>query len=365
MSPRRSSRQPSVLYLLLLLLVAGGIYLYQNGYLSGLGVGPASPVTSVDATNWGKAYFTTPGSGVEQGGLDETLAADIDAAQKTVDVASFDFDLESLTQALIRAQDRGVQVRMVLDDENLSSEEMTRVTKELKNAGIPIVYDERGAFMHNKFVVIDGRVVWMGSWNLTINDTYYNNNNALRLELPVLAENYTNEFNKMFEDKLFGPQKAADNPHPVLEISDGSRIESYFAPEDSVRGAIIAQIQAAKTEVDFMAFSFTDDEIGRALIEAAQRGVKVRGVFESRGADTEYSEYNLLKKAGLDVVLDGNPRVMHHKVFVIDGQVTITGSYNFTANAAEDNDENLLIIENAGLAQSYQQEFERVYQAGQ
>ncbi len=361
------SRRPSTTYLLVLLLLAVFLGLYQAGLLGSLGLGPAPAVITIPTGSWMQPFFTAPDfadKSPHQGGLDAQVAADIETAQKQVDIASFEFNLESITQALLRAHERGVRVRLVLDGGNLGAEEMKEATDRLLAAGIPIVFDERGAFMHNKFVILDHRIVWVGSWNLTENDTYRNNNNLIRFDLPQLAENYTAEFEEMFLDSQFGPRSPENVPYPVLQLSDGSRIETYFAPEGNVRGAIMSRLRQAKEEILFLAFSFTDDDIARVLLEKAREGVRVRGVFESR-QESAYSEYEVLRKAGLDVRLDGNPRTMHHKVFVMDGQVTITGSYNFSRNAAEENDENILIIENAGLAQTYREEFERVYQAAQ
>ncbi len=364
---RSRHKRPSPLYLLLFVLAAVVLYLYQAGYLAGIGLAPAAPVTSVTPGAWVDTYFTVPdfSDGTPHtGGLDTLLAADIDAAQQSVDIAAFDFDLEAVTRALLDAHQHGVRVRLVIDDENLADEKVQEVVGELTAAGIPIVYDERNAFMHNKFAVIDQATVWTGSWNLTDNGTYLNNNNVLRLSIPELAENYRAEFEEMFLEGSFGPRSPADTPYPVLQLSDESRIENYFAPEDSVRAAILAQLRSAEQEIVFMAFSFTDEEFARVLLEKARAGVRVQGVFESRNAGSQYSAYSTLEKAGLDVRLDGNPYVMHHKVFVIDGLVTITGSYNFSASAAEENDENVLIIWNSQVAQSYLAEFERVYQAG-
>lgn len=365
-SSRRN--RPSPLYLLLFLLAAGVLYLYQGGHLAGLGLSPQGPVISVEAGTWIKTLFTAPDFedlSPHEGGLDALLAADIEVAQQQVDVAAFDFDLESVKQALLSAHRRGVRVRMVVDDENLEDERVAAVMEELTEAGIPVVYDQRNAFMHDKFVIIDGRIVWTGSWNLTDNGTYRNNNNVLRITLPELAQNYEAEFEEMFVDASFGPRSPDDTPYPTLVLSDGSRIENLFAPEGAVRAAIIAQLRQADEEILFLAYSFTDDEIAQVLLEKARAGVRVRGVYESRGASTEYSTYDLLKSADLEVRLDGNPRVMHHKVFVIDGRVTITGSYNFSASAAQENDENVLIVENPDLAYSYSAEFARIYAAGQ
>lgn len=365
---RSSRRTPSPLYLLLLLLLAGVLFLYQGGYLSWLGLSPSTVNVPVTPGSWVQVYFTDPDFddiNPHRGGVDSYLAADIATAQSSVDVAAFDFDLQSLTTALIDAQRRGVQVRMVLDDENLASEEVVAAVRALEEAGIPIVYDQRNAFMHNKFVIIDERILWTGSWNLTDNGTYRNNNNALRFDLPQLAENYQVEFEEMFVDRAFGPRSPSDTPYEMLQLSDGSVVLTYFSPEDNPRAEILAQLRQAQEEIIFMAYSFTDDEIAQVLLEQAGRGVRVRGVFEARGASGSYSEYERLREAGLDVRLDGNPAIMHHKVMIIDGLVTLTGSYNFSSSAAEENDENLLIIENTDLAQSYLEEFDRVYRAAQ
>ena len=56
---------------------------------------------------------------------------------------------------------------------------------------------------------------------------------------------------------------------------------------------------------------------------------------------------------------------MHHKVFIVDEAVVITGSYNFTRSAAESNDENVLIIYSPEIAARYLEEFSRVYQQAQ
>lgn len=361
------SRRPSLVYLFVLLLVAVFLGLYQAGLLGPLGLGPGQAVITAPTGSWAQPFFTAPDfadRSLHQGGLDAQVAADIEAAQEQVDIASFEFNLESITQALLRAHGRGVRVRLVLDGGNLGNEEMKAATDRLLAAGIPIVFDKREAFMHDKFVIVDRHILWVGSWNLTENDTYRNNNNLLRFDLPQLAENYTAEFEEMFLNGQFGPRSPGNTPYPVLQLSDGSRIETYFAPEENARGAIMSRLRQAKEEILFLAFSFTDDDIARVLLEKARDGVRVRGVFESRQA-SEYSEYEVLRKAGLDVRQDGNPRNMHHKVFVIDGQVLITGSYNFSKNAAEENDENILVIENPVLARAYREEFERVYQAAQ
>ena len=275
-------------------------------------------------------------------------------------MASYQLDLPNIVQALIAAKKRGVTVRLATDISTLQDPKENAQYKELEQAGIPIVGGNPNAIMHNKFVVVDRSAVWLGSWNFTENDTYRYNNDAVLIQSPALAENYTVTFEKMFVDKKFGAQRKPGGTTPRLTIA-GVSVESYFAPEDKVVEKIVPRLMSAAHTIDFMAFSFTEDRLGAAVLSRAKAGVQVRGVFENTGSDTQYSEYGKMKKEGLDVWQDGNPYLMHHKVFLIDGKTVVLGSFNFSQNAEEENDENLVIIDDASLAGQFEAEFGRVY----
>ncbi len=308
-----------------------------------------------------QVMFTNPHSPdvdlSRRGGLDADLVDAIDRAQQRVDVAAFDFDLASVADALVRADRRGVAVRLVTD----SDYETEFGPTTLRNAQIPVVTDDRTAFMHNKFVVIDEEEVWTGSWNLTENGTYANNNNVVIVDSAKLAESYTVEFEEMFEDGAFGASSPDYVPHPLVDLN-GILIETYFEAEGNVRERIIELIDGAEESVRFLALIFTDDGIARAIIRSHRAGLTVSGVIEARNGNAGGSVFEPLRGAGVDVLEDGNPYIMHHKVVLIDEEIVITGSYNFTANAADNNDENVLILHSPEIAERYLEEFERVYQ---
>ncbi len=109
-----------------------------------------------------------------------------------------------------------------------------------------------------------------------------------------------------------------------------------------------------------MAYNLTLDEISDAILERAQAGLVVQGVFDEGQAENEGSDVERLAQAGLDVWLDGSPGLLHHKVIVVDGELLITGSYNFSRSAEDRNDENVLFIFSPELADQYRLEFERV-----
>ena len=99
-----------------------------------------------------------------------------------------------------------------------------------------------------------------------------------------------------------------------------------------------------------MTFSFTADEIGE-LLERKAESITVKGIFDPR--KNKYSEYKRLQDVS-------TVEKVHHKVFIVDGKTVITGSYNPTKNGNTRNDENVLIIHDAVIAQQFEEEFERL-----
>ena len=235
---------------------------------------------------------------------------------------------------------------------------------QLQQAGIPVIGGNTDAIMHDKYVVVDGQRVWTGTWNFTDNDTYRYNNAGLWIESPELAANYTAAFETLFTDRQFGNKKKTRPTTANLAVA-GIPVENYFTPKDNATAAIVNRLKQARQSIHFMAFSFTGDTMGQAMLDRAAAGVEVRGVFETTGSKTQFSEYGRLKDAGLDVLQDGNPYLMHHKVIVIDGRTVVVGSFNFSKGAQTSNDENLLIIDDANLARLFEEEFQRVYATAQ
>jgi phosphatidylserine/phosphatidylglycerophosphate/cardiolipin synthase-like enzyme len=308
-----------------------------------------------------QVYFTAPTGNSNPatyvGGIDVQNAAAINAVQHTLDIAAFEWNLQSLTDAVIAAKKRGVQVRMVVDDEHTIRDSESTI-KQLIDAGIPVVGDQRSALMHDKFMIMDSTMVWTGSWNYTINDTYRNNNNAVVLRSQKVVQDYQTEFNEMFVDKKFGPTSPSNTPN-VSFTQDGTPIQVYYASEDQVLPALIATVNSAKRTLRFMNFSFTDYDTAKAIIDRAGAGVGVQGIFETTGSQTDASELKTLFCAGISARQDGNKYILHHKVFIVDNTTVVTGSFNISSNATKSNDENLVIISDPDLAAQYTAEFDR------
>ena len=309
---------------------------------------------------WFQLYFTNPESPLASqrtGGIDGPLAAAIDSAKLSVDVAVYSLSLNSIRDALLNAHDRGVRVRMVMESDNLDRSD----PQKLIEAGIPILGDRREGLMHNKFVVIDNSEVWTGSANFTDSGAYEDNNNLIRIRSVKLAENFTREFEEMFIDDKFGDNIVSETPNPRVTI-DGTPVDTYFSPDDGVQAIFVDIVNTAQESIYFMAFSFTADPIGEAVRDRAEDGVTVAGVMDTEQVNSNIgTEFDAFNQAGLDVYRDNTDGQMHHKVMIVDESIVIFGSYNFTNSAEERNDETLLVIYNEEIAAQFIAEFQSVY----
>lgn len=332
----------------------------------------ASPTTNaptaVNASGtWWEVYFTDPvnisNPDEWQSSIAGRLIEKINAAQSSIHIASFEFDLTPVADALIAAKQRGVDVRWVTDDEHgieADEEPGHGQFAMLEQAGIEVRSDTRSALMHNKFWIFDGQIVWTGSTNITERGIFDQDNNVVVIQSPELAAIYEREFQEMWDGR-FGPTSPSTLDQQIVTV-DGSRIVVVFTSEDpALENAIVPLVQSATQSIRFLTFSFTDYPLADAMSQRFKSGVDVAGVFETFGSETEAAELRTLMCRRVPVKQDGNSGFLHHKVIVIDERIVITGSMNYSTNAEVNNDENVIIIDNAEIARLYLQEFERVW----
>jgi len=326
-----------------------------------------APTAANASADWWEVYFTDPinvKNPVEwQGSIEGRLIDKINAAQTSIHIASFEFDLTPVAEALIAAKQRGVDVRWVTDDESgLGADEDPGRGQfaMLQKAGIEVRSDNRSALMHNKFWIFDDKILWTGSTNITVSGVFKQNNNTIVIHSPELATMYEREFQEMWDGK-FGP-KSPSQLNDQTMVLNGSQIAVVFTSEDpALEQAIIPIVNSAKKSIRFLAFSFTDYPLADAMSQRAKAGVDVAGVFEKVGSEADASELKTLMCRKVPVRQDGNPAFLHDKLIVVDERIVITGSLNFSTNAEKSNDENVIIIDNADIARLYMQEFERVW----
>ena len=274
----------------------------------------------------------------------KVFEAHIKSANFSAHCAFYDIDLKNMISSLAK-KSKTADVKVVIDSSNYQ--------EQIKGDGIRM--DDDKQLMHNKFCVIDNSIVITGSFNPTDNDNNYNNNNVVVIYSNILAGNYGDEFNELWSGK-FGKGNNVNNP--IVYINN-MKIENYFCPEDKCASHIINLIKNAESSIYFMSFSFTNEEIADALIMKSD--LDVRGIFDSSQSSIKFSQFKRLQEFGIKVKKDSNKYKMHHKVFIIDNQTVVTGSFNPTLSADTKNDENLLIIHDKKIANDFLKEFDSLW----
>ncbi len=272
-------------------------------------------------------------------------------------------------KASIRCALYGIDGKLLSGLSEFRSPAAANITVEIivdKNTKIPAAYlKPAGGFvlkrsskgiMHNKYCIIDNAEIITGSFNPTAaakNDY----NNIFIINSTSLAGFYLQDFNLL--NGNLSPQHSPLQLPKAVMLND-TLVQAYFCPHDNCANAVINKLEKANTSILFAAYSFTSAEIANELIIKSQSGITVSGIIEKSTTGSTYSKDKALSANRIPVLLEGTKRLMHHKFFVIDNRVVITGSFNPTENADKRNDENLIIIENAAVAEEYAVEFNRI-----
>jgi len=127
----------------------------------------------------------------------------------------------------------------------------------------------------------------------------------------------------------------------------------YFSPKGGCTEAIVNEIDNAKSEIYVQAYSFTSAPIAKALVDAHKKGIKVEAILDKSQKKEKYTSATFLNNSGIPTYIDSKHAIAHNKIMIIDKEIVITGSFNFTKAAEEKNAENLLILKNRKLAETY------------
>ena len=137
--------------------------------------------------------------------------------------------------------------------------------------------------------------------------------------------------------------------------------ESHFSPSEGCPQRIMQLLSAARTDLDICVFTITDDRLAEAILEAHARGVAVRIITDNEKAFDLGSDVERLQAAGVQLKVDQTPFHMHHKFALVDRQLLLTGSYNWTRGAARDNLENFIVTSERRLVEPFLEVFERLW----
>ena len=382
----------------------------------------ASITASADTSSveWMEVYFNMPADttfsrdGIrvnDSHNLISTLTDLIDEAKYSVDLAIYDLQNHLVGEALVRARERGLRVRVIVDYANRTNnprfnEPMWEMLREgdiitMDDSGTIFWPDGRtetnritgaGSFMHHKFAVIDATsddpddlFTWAGSMNLTYTGPYNTN-----LTFVIKDSGITKAFEEEFE-MMWG--SSGDEPDPSrarfkrdkrnvsqnLFWVDQTKVELYFSPmnRDRSRPSVSDRIvELVQTEVDhdmaFIAFAITPTiPISQAIWQkSADPDILLNGVidrsfygrYRNQGEIWASPEARIL---GRSIMPGRELRKLHHKTLILDAlnddpddtAIVISGSYNFSAAAENANDEYVFMIHSDVIANQFIQDF--------
>ena len=133
-----------------------------------------------------------------------------------------------------------------------------------------------------------------------------------------------------------------------------------FSRTEDCASIIEYLIGRANLSVYVAVYVFTNPSLADALVNAKDRGVRVIVIVERNNENVTGSQVGYLRSRGVEVVLDENPYLMHHKFAIIDGEFVIVGSYNWSLAAENRNDESLMVIRDRAIASEFEEEFARM-----
>lgn len=161
-------------------------------------------------------------------------------------------------------------------------------------------------------------------------------------------------------------------PHPRLTFATSTlalicwaqtvaaqQIETAFSPRGGCAAAIAKEIDAAKTSIDLAAYEFTSAQLTQKILEARARGVAIRVILDRVQEVEPCPEPKRVRAAGLPMKTDKTEKLFHNKYLVIDGTTVITGSYNWSENAEQNNAENVVIIHDIPSANAFTADFNK------
>ncbi|MGJ3239416.1 MAG: phospholipase D-like domain-containing protein [Anaerolineae bacterium] len=373
----------------------------RNSFTGG-GVRPfANRDQGMIQTNQPRRYFADGAieayCGPQQLGAPDDLEAVIinfiNEARNTLRIAVQELDSEAIAQSIIDAKWRGVSVQVFLEQDYLIAQpanlrktinaeyqsDQDRIERQwrehadnnhainreifaaLLRNGIDVKADYNPDIFHQKFIIRDYTTskdarppaVLTGSANFTVTGTHRNLNHLVIFHDQSIAFQYNREFNQLRKG-LFGQGDATRGAPSTRTINvKGVPIRILFSPDNVPELELVKQMLKANHRIDFAIFTFSGSTaVDDAMVMVNRAGVRIRGVMESMQANQFWSSREWLQRNGIefyypdkrDPAFKGNFGKMHHKLMVIDDDVIIGGSMNYTGPANEYNDENIFVI---------------------
>lgn len=275
--------------------------------------------------------------------LQNSITSAIASAKSSVNLLIYSLNDKKIIEALKKkSEEEGVSVKVVYD-----AKASAGVDKKLGSRVNATARASEG-LMHQKILVIDEQEVWLGSANFTSDSLFSQSNLVTAMKSSSLAKAILEKvacFSEgSFEKKI---------PAKSFQIGD-QKLELWFLPDchqDAVN-RLAELINSAKKTIQVSMFTFTREDLAKSLIKAKNRGVKVEVFLDhqsSKGASAKIA--SLLSNAKIPISTNPGQSIFHCKYLLIDNEVLVNGSANWTKAAFKQNDDCFIIVHNLNEGQ--------------
>ena len=266
--------------------------------------------------------------------LRQTLKSAIEAAQVSIHIAIYSLTDPVIMDAIRKKAQQGVHVTIIADQEASPND----LASKLGPDAIVTKKNGQGLMLH-KIIVIDGCETWLGSTNLTRDSLSRHGNILVGVRSEALG-NFVNE--KLCF--LLKPQ--LHSSHIATLPGSQQSLQLFFLPQaNTALDKLIQVIDSAQKTVRVAIYTFTHAKLIAALTRAHQRGVSVTCAFDRDSTQrTSQQAFTELTQAGVATWVNARPGLLHYKMMIVDDELLVAGSANWTRAAFEKNDDNILII---------------------
>jgi hypothetical protein len=281
----------------------------------------------------------------------------LDGAERSVDIANFTFSVRAIEEAILRAKQRGVTVRLAMD---AAQQQGDNVSTRLKAAGVNVRFVSGGGtpagIQHAKFMIVDKLTLATGSNNWSSTGTSINEESTIVVRSiagdPLLA-GFACHFDAIWKKQ---PEAAGAC----------SNAEATFSPSSQPLKMLKEEIARAKKSVDVLMHHLVFDDLVKELAKAAERGVRVRVIVNAADrAEHAGGAWNRLFAAGGKLRYKQTNaeqfQLMHHKLMVVDDRVVVNGSGNWSGSGFFKNFENYVRYRDPRIARPYRALFDRLW----
>ena len=268
--------------------------------------------------------IVAPGDGVG------SLLAAIKGAKKSVDIAIFRFDRADIEKALKAAAERGVKVTVLIASDNRGGEQrLRRLESRCLAAGIIVARtsDDLTRY-HNKYILIDHRVLYMLSFNFTHLDIDHSRGFGIVSTQSLWVGEATRLFKADCTRTKYKP-----------------KTETFVVSPENARSALETFLKRAKTQLLIYDPKIADKDLLRVLHEREKAGVEIKVIGSVAGRN----EFDVQKLAG---------RRLHTRTIIRDRKQAFVGSQSLRAEELDSRRELGLIVHDAKVVKTLIDTFE-------